>query len=446
MLSAISYKIYEMRKYLVLSIIISIIAIPIADSFVIERDRNRNEMYGEAFWIYGFGVYNMTDTEVAGALPAFNDTRHTLPSYLGTVTYEYPVFGLIFFAIATWLFPGQESQLQHWWLNFLLVLVFNLNLVLIAILLKDKIYITSWARTFFGGYYVYGLLMSAGGGKNEPLADCLMLMALVLWKEGQMGKAMFALGLAVQTKVYPGVIFPLLFLDSPVSSVWFMLSMLLTVIPFLFLGANFDSLVSHFLNTTTYSSYVVNPMYPGLWLGTPDFTHDPVTYYLWPPALIPLILYAAFMLYTVRLYIPRRSEFRDKTLLQKVRVLMPLYVYLLPSIMFIYRWVMPWYLFWLGVAIFAFENDKQAVGYLKELTVVGLLYVYGVACNWWYFVSGPLPDFMGHFTSGWETLLGLALMGFLTLVSYRVWKWTYEHREQKVRLIHEAQDRGELVI
>lgn len=446
MLSAISYKIYEMRKYLVLSIIISIIAIPIADSFVIERDRNRNEMYGEAFWVYGFGIYNMTDTQVIRALPFFNDTRHTLPSYLGNVTYEYPVFGLIFFAIATWLFPGQESQLQHWWLNFLLVLVFNLNLVLIAVLLRDKIYNVKWARMFFGAYYVYGLLMSSGGGKNEPLADCLMLMALVLWKEGQMGKAMLTLGFAVQAKIYPGVIFPVLFLESPISSIWFLVSMLLTVIPFLFLGANFDSLLSHFLNTSSYSSYIVNPMYPGLFLGTPDFEGAPGSFYLWPPALIPLIIYVTFMLYTVRLYIPRRSEFRDKTLLKKIQVLVPLYVYILPSILFVYRWVMPWYLFWLGIAIFVFNNDRQAVGYLKELTVVGLLYAYGVVCNWWYFISGPLPDFMGHFTSGWETLLGLTIMGMLTLLSYRLWKWTYEHREQRARLILEAQNRGELVI
>ena len=56
MLSAISLSIYKFRKYLVLSLIVSLIAIPIADALVIERDRNRNEMYGEAFWRYGFDV------------------------------------------------------------------------------------------------------------------------------------------------------------------------------------------------------------------------------------------------------------------------------------------------------------------------------------------------------------------------------------------------------
>ena len=142
MLSAISFKIYEMRKYLILSLAISMIAIPIANSLVIQRDRNRNEMYGEAFWIYGFTVYDMTDQELAEALPAewgFNDGLHVLPVYLGNITYEYPVFGLIFFAIGTFLFPG-VNDFQSLWLNFLLVLVFNLNQVLIAILLRDKIF------------------------------------------------------------------------------------------------------------------------------------------------------------------------------------------------------------------------------------------------------------------------------------------------------------------
>ncbi|RDE17910.1 MAG: hypothetical protein C4K49_00530 [Candidatus Thorarchaeota archaeon] len=448
MLTAISYKIYEMRKYLVLSLIISIVAIPIANSFVVERDRNRNEMYGEAFWIYGFEIYNMTDSQLADALPpewGFNASLYALPPYLGNITYEYPVFGLIFFAIAVWLYPG-VGGLQPLWLNFLLVLVFNLNLVLVAILLRDKIYKVSWARFLFGAYFVYGLIMSAGGGKNEPIADCLMLMALILRKEGQMGKAMFTLGLAVQSKIYPAVIFPILFLEAPVSSVWFLISTLLTVIPFAFLGANFDSLISHFLNTTSYSSYIVNPMYPGLFLATPDVATNPVTYYMWPPALVPLIIYVTFMTYTIPLYLPSRQQFQGKSVVQKLLVLKPLYVYLLPAILFVYRWVMPWYLFWLGITVFLFDEDKQAIGYLKQLTVVGVVYTFGLLCNGPYLLSGPLPDFLANFTSGWYTIIGLSLMVGLTAFSYFAWKWTFERRERKARIIREAEARGELVI
>ena len=229
-----------MRKYLLLTLALSMIAIPVADALVIQRDRNRNEMYGEAFWIFGFSVYEMTDSEVAEAMgDPYDDGQHILPPYLGNITYEYPVFGLIFFAIASWLYPG-VGGLQHLWLNFILVLVFMLNLVLIAILLKDKLYNVKWARLFFAGYFAYGLIMSAGGGKLEPITDCLLLMALVLHKEGQNGKAMFTLGLSIQTKIYSVVALPILFLASPVSIIWFLLSTLLTVLPFMVGGARFD--------------------------------------------------------------------------------------------------------------------------------------------------------------------------------------------------------------
>ncbi len=448
MLRAISFKIYEMRRYLVLSLVISIVAIPFANMIVIQRDRNRNEMYGEAFWIYGFGVYNMTDQELAESLPpewGFNDGLHVLPSYLGNVKYEYPVFGLIFFAIATWLFPG-VNDLQPLWLNFLLVLTFNLNLVLVAILLGDKIYYSRWARLFFGGYFIYGLIMSAGGGKLEPIVDCLLLMSLVLRQEKQYGKSMFTLGLSVQTKIYPAVFFPILFLEAPTAAIWFFISMLLTVIPLTLLGVNFSSLVNHFLNTSEYSSYIVNPLFPGLGLATPDFTTDPVQYYFWPPGFIPLTIYVAFMLLTIHRYLPKREEFTKATIREKLGLMVPLYLYLLPGALFAFRWVMPWYLFWLGPAVLLFKKDEQASGYLREMTVVGLLYTLGVACNWPYFITGPLPDFTSHFVPGWYSLFGLtAIIGF-TGLAYVLWKKAIERREKRLRLIREAEERGELVI
>lgn len=448
MLSAVSFKIYEMRRYLVLSLVISMVAIPIANSFVIQRDRNRNEMYGEGFWIYGFGIYNMTDQELAEALPEeweFNDGDHVLPDYLGNITYEYPVFGLIFFSIATALFPG-VNELQPLWLNFLLVLVFNLNLVLIAILLKDKIYHETWARLFFGGYFVYGLILSAGGGKLEPIVDCLLLMALVLRQEKQMGKAMFTLGLAVQTKIYPGVAFPLFFLDAPMASIWFFISALLTVVPFTFAGVGFDSLIMHFLNTSSYSAHIVNPMYPGLFSATPDLTQDPITYYSWPPALIPIVLYVVFLLYTVPHYLPSLSEMKERSWRGRIESFVPLYIYMLPAILFLYRWVMPWYLFWMGIMIFFYERDDYSIGYLKEITVVGFLYSSGLAFNWPYFASAPLQDFLSHFTSGWYTLFGIILMIGVTIVSYLVWKVEFERRERRAKIVKEAEERGELII
>ena len=451
MLSAISLSIYEYRKYLVLSLVISLIAIPIADVLVIQRDRNRNEMYGEAFWIYGFEIYNMNDTVLVELIDEihpewdFDDGEHILPDYLSNVNYEYPVFGLFFFAIATWIFPG-AGGLQQLWLNFLLILVFNLNLVLLAILLRDKIKTEFWARMFFGGYFIYGITMAAGGGKLEPIVDCLLLMSIVLWKEKQHGKAMFALGLGVQTKIYPAVAFPVFFLGNPISSIWFLLSMILSVIP-TFFGASFDSLLSHFLNTSSYSAYIVNPLYPGLATGTPDFATVPVTYHVWLPALIPLIIYVFFMLYTIRHYLPAKGDFEGKSIRMKLLELKPFYLYLLPGTLFLFRWVMPWYLYWLGIVVVLFDKNEHAIGYMKQITVVGLVYVFGILCSWPYFIANPIPDFFEHFPlQWWMTMIGLLLIGILTGTAYRIWKWEFDRREKRAKIVREAEARGELII
>ncbi|MHA2300496.1 MAG: hypothetical protein ACXACD_06040 [Candidatus Thorarchaeota archaeon] len=449
MLRTISITIWRFRRELVLSLIISMIAIPFANYLVIERDRNRNEMYGEAFWIYGFEVYEMNDHELAAALPpewGYNDGLHVLPDYLGNITYEYPVFGLVFFAIATWLFPGQGG-LQPLWMNFILTLVFNLNLVLVAILLGNRIFKDQWARLFFAGYYVYGLIMSAGGGKLEPIVDCLFLMSLVLLQEKQYGKGMFALGLSVQTKIYSVVALPIMFLAAPVSLIWFLASMLLTVIPFLFLGADFSSLLNHFLNTSAYSSYVVNPMYPGLFTDSPIIENSTVIgSFPWPPALIPLLIYVGFMLFTIRLYLPDREAFRNASLLGKINLLKPFYIYMLPAALFLFRWEMPWYLFWLGPAIFLFEKDEHKIGYLKELAIIGFLFAFGLIVNWPYFITGPIPDFMVHFPFGWYTLLGLFGLISLTGIAFGTWKWTVDRQKRKATIIREARARGELVM
>ncbi len=454
MLSAISLSIYEHRKYLVLSLVISMIAIPIANTLVIQRDRNRNEMYGEAFWIYGFTIYNMNDTELAYNLDTyfgfnFDDGLHTLPDYLGGVQYEYPVFGLIFFAIATWMFPGSGTEsLQPMWLNFLLVLVFNLNLVLLTILLGDKLRNAKWARYFFGAYFIYGLTMAAAGGKLEPIVDCLLLISLVLWKENQHGKSMFTLGLSVQTKIYPLVVFPVLFLGNPLSSIWLLASLIVTIVP-IFFGARFESLVSHLLNTSSYSSFIVNPLWPGLAVETPDMygSVDPSVMYMWPPALIPLIIYLGFMLLTIKNYLPERAELAGKSNYEKLVSLIPSYLYLIPSILFVFRWIMPWYLFWFAPMIVLFKENKHAVGYLRQITLVGLLYLLGIAANWPYFIAGPLPAFMEHFpASASETIGGIILLVISTCIAYFFWKLEIERREKKALVLREAEMRGELII
>ena len=288
--------------------------------------------------------------------------------------------------------------------------------------------------------------MSAGGGKLEPIVDCLFLMALVLHKEGQNGKAMFTIGLSFQTKIYSIVALPVIFITSPLSIIWFLVSLLVTIIPFTFLGANMESLVMHFLNAQDYSGgFIVNPMYPGFTIGTPDIAAGVGTY-VWLPAIIPFLIYAAFMLYTVPLYLPRWEDLKQGSLWDRLLHLKPLYLYCLPMVLFIFRWVMPWYLFWLGGMILLFDTDEQATGYLKEVTVVGFLYTFGAFLNYIYFMDGPLPDFFVNFPLGWDTLWGFAAMAIGTAFAFVFWRWTFDRRERRATIIREAEERGELVI
>jgi hypothetical protein len=188
-------------------------------------------------------------------------------------------------------------------------------------------------------------------------------------------------------------------------------------------------------------------MYPGLFTDSPIVENSTVIgSYVWPPALIPVLIYAGFMLFTIRLYLPEREAFRNASLLGKITLLKPLYIYMLPAILFVFRWEMPWYLFWLGPAIFLFEKDEHKIGYLKELTIVGFLYAFGVVVNWPYFVSGPLPDFMVHFPFGWFTLLGLSGLVITAGIAIGIWKWTVDRRKRKVTLVRDAKSRGELVM
>ncbi len=225
-------------------------------------------------------------------------------------------------------------------------------------------------------------------------------------------------------------------------------SIFLTIIP-VFFGARFESLISHLLNTSSYSSYIVNPLWPGFTIATPDISNpmDPAATYMWPPALVPIIIYVVFMLLTVRDYLPKRTDLHGCSFKEKLIRLLPFYLYLIPSILFVFRWIMPWYLFWFAPLIVLFKNNKLAVGYLRQVTLVGLLYLLGIAVNWPYFIAGPLPSFMEHFPATMaETIGGLILLVILTCVAYFLWKLEIERREKKAILLREAEARGELII
>lgn len=107
---------------------------------------------------------------------------------------------------------------------------------------------------------------------------------------------------------------------------------------------------------------------------------------------------------------------------------------------------MPWYLYWLAPVVLLFDEDDHAVGYMKQLTVLGFIYLIGLFCNWNYFITYPLPDFLEHFPQGEGTILGVGLIFILAVLTYALWKWEFDRRERKFKIIREAEARGELII
>ena len=103
-------------------------------------------------------------------------------------------------------------------------------------------------------------------------------------------------------------------------------------------------------------------------------------------------------------------------------------------------------LYCLGGMIFLFDEDKHKIGYLKQITIVGFVYTFGVVLNYIYFVNGPLPDLLGHFPFGWVTILGLAGIALGAAITFVIWRWTFNRREARAQLVGEAEARGELVI
>ena len=107
---------------------------------------------------------------------------------------------------------------------------------------------------------------------------------------------------------------------------------------------------------------------------------------------------------------------------------------------------MPWYLYWLGPVSLLFTKDEFSVAYMKQIALIGLLYLLGLVVNWPYFVSGPIPEFVKHFPYNWNSIYGIILLGALAAIAYVVWRWEFDRRERKAEFIRAAEARGELII
>ncbi len=364
------------RKYFLVSLMISIVLVPVFDSVILQRDRNRNMVYGKLFWQEGLSVYEISDQELNTTYGV--PDNHLLTGVLN-VTYEYPIMSLLFYAFVAALEPDMYGV--HWLANWLLVVVAHLNLILFLFLGRahwDK----RWFRQFFALFYAFGFMFSVGFAKTEPLADLLWLGALVFYQRGRHWEANGLLGLAVQTKLYPGIAFPFLLAASPIASTAFILVIGVTSIPFLLSGIGYGTLTAHLLNSSEYSSMITNPSFLGL------VTMNPLS------ILPPLILVLTFLYCTLntrkigRVSIPwtglRTSDW--KTVL----------VFAMPLTLMLFSWVLIWYYSWFVIPFFLLKREEEMKRYRWMIVAIWVAHFLGILLSFEYFFNGPIAEFIGH--------------------------------------------------
>ncbi|MFW9908472.1 MAG: glycosyltransferase 87 family protein [Candidatus Thorarchaeota archaeon] len=364
------------RNLLLLSLVASLILVPIMDGIIIQRDRNRNMLYGEMFLTQGFSVYNITDEQLNESLTIPQD--HLLTGILN-VTYEYPIVTLAFFAGLAALEPGVFGP--HYLANVVLVLLMHLDIVLFLYIGQEFLG-KKWFKQFFCLYYLFGISLAVGFGKAEPLADLFWLVSLALFRNKRYYESSAVLGVAVQTKVYPALFLPILAATAPVSLIFFLIVLGSLLTPLLIAGASYSSLLQHLLSSTSYATSVSNPFYIGLSLSNPI------------AILAPLALVIAFI-YSV-LEHRKYGRIPIPVLKFRTREWKNIIVYLLPLALIFVSWVLIWYYFWFIIPVLYIKGDEDPAYYRYLFIGLLLAHFLGLFLNLDYFLAGPIMEFFGH--------------------------------------------------
>jgi len=365
------------RKYIILSLLISLMLVPVADAMIIQRDRNRDMVYGQLFWQLGLGVYNISDHDLNVTYHAPAD--HMLTGVLN-VTYEYPLVTLLFYALLAAIEPGIYGP-SHYIANVVLVLLVNLN-ALMFLYLSQGYWNRRWLWQLFGVYYFFGLVYAVGFGKIEPLADAFMLGSFVLFKRHSLWRANALLGIAVQTKVYPAMVFPVFFAAGPLMSLGFAASLIALSLPLLATGMDYTSLLAHLTNNPSYAAITTNPFYVGL------ASTNPVA------LLAPGVLVITF-LYSVLETRPL-GRIRIPALKLRSRNLTGLFIFGLPLVLMFFSWVLVWYYTWFVPLVLLLKTPEEMMRYRWMIAAIWLAHFVGIALNLEYFLSGPIAEFFGH--------------------------------------------------
>ncbi|MHA1770436.1 MAG: hypothetical protein ACTSYL_07525 [Candidatus Thorarchaeota archaeon] len=368
----------RMRGMLVVSLVASILLVPVFDSFVIQRDRNRNMAYGELFWQKGFGVYNLTDNDL-------NQTYHVPADHLlvggVNVSYEYPVVALLFYACLAAIEPG-TFQSSHIIVNIVLLFIVHLNLILFLAIGREY-WGRRWFQEVFILYYVFEVALTLAFAKVDPLADFFLLLTVVFYKNHQSHKMGAALAIAVQTKFYPALALPIVIASAPLALVSFIGISAIALLPYLTNNLALASIIAHFINSSNYAGMITNPYYIGLAFANPVSIVAPLVIFV-------AFLYAAFETRKWNgLVIPTRHL--------RTRDWYALYIYITPLILVLFSWIMVWYLMWFVLLFFFLKTESDMERFRWVLASMWIAYALGFLCNINYFLSEPFRIFLLNF-------------------------------------------------
>ncbi|MFW9849814.1 MAG: glycosyltransferase family 87 protein, partial [Candidatus Thorarchaeota archaeon] len=349
------------RNYLVLSLVLSFALVPFLDATIVQRDRNRNMLYGELFLTEGVAVYDLTDKELNETYTVPAD--HLLTGILN-VSYEYPIVALVFFSLLAAIEPGMFGP--HYIVNFVMAFIMHLNIIFFLYLGQDY-WDRRWFKQFFIMYYIFGLSLAIGFGKAEPLADFLWLCSLVLFRNGKLLPSGGILGIAAQTKLYPAMVLPILAVSNPLILITFLVVSGILFLPMLLAGLGYNTLIQHLLNTTSYATSISNPFYIGF------VTTNPLSI-IAPAVLILSFIYSIFELRKLKgIPIP--------TLKLRTREWRSIFIFALPLVLIFFSWVLIWYYFWFIIPVLYFENEQDQSRYRYIFIGLILAHFIGVLVN-----------------------------------------------------------------
>ncbi|MCK5151461.1 MAG: DUF2029 domain-containing protein [Candidatus Thorarchaeota archaeon] len=364
------------RNYLVLSLAFSILLIPILDTAIVQRDRNRNMLYGELFLTNGVSVYDLTDQELNETYSIPED--HLLTGVLN-VSYEYPVVTLVFFASLAALEPGTFGP--HYLANIVLAIIMHFNMVLFLYIGQDH-WDKKWFKHLFLLYYIFGITLAIGFGKAEPLVDLFWLISLALYRNEKILGSGAMLGVAAQTKLYPAMTLPIIAIANPLLIISFVIVAGILFLPMLLAGINYDTLIQHLLNSTSYASTISNPFYLGL------------------VGVNPLAVVAPTVLIITFLYcILETRNYRGIpviTIKLRTRKWQSIVIFALPLVLILFSWVLIWYYYWFIIPVLYLRDEQDQRKYRYMFIGILLAHFLGVFLNFEYFLSGPILEFLGH--------------------------------------------------